>query len=142
MSIYIGCDHAGVDCKEAIKKFLADKKHNVIDLGTNSNDPVDYPDFAHKVSMEIVLNNGLGILICGSGNGVAMTANKHKGVRAALCWNKEIASLARKHNNANLLCIPVRFVDLNTAIEITQSFLDSVFEKGRHEKRVDKIDNC
>lgn len=142
MNMYIGCDHAGFSLKEAIKKFLSDKGKTVVDLGTNSSEPVDYPDFAHKVSNEIELNKGLGILICGSGNGVAMAANKHKGVRAALCWNKEIASLARKHNNANLLCIPARFVDLNTAIEITQSFLDSDFESGRHEKRVSKIDNC
>lgn len=142
MDMYIGCDHAGFNYKEAIKKFLSDKGQRVIDLGTDSSEPVDYPDFAHKVSNEIQLNNGLGILICGSGNGVAMTANKHKGIRAALCWNIEIASLARKHNNANLLCIPARFVDLNTAVEITKSFFDSDFEKGRHEKRVNKIDNC
>jgi ribose 5-phosphate isomerase B len=142
-TIAIGADHAGFETKEKIKKFLETTfpGMKITDVGTNSTDSVDYPDFAHlvasKVGNEIV---EAGILICGSGNGVCITANKHKGVRAALCWTKELAALSRLHNNANVLCIPARFVSHETANEMVETFMNTEFEGGRHAKRADKIE--
>lgn len=139
-SIAIGCDHAGVDYKEAIKKHFAEKGFHFKDFGTDTKDSVDYPDYAHPVAAAV--ENGdcsFGILICGSANGVAITANKHQGIRAAICWKDEIAALARQHNDANVICIPARFVDVNTALSMTELFMNTAFEGGRHENRVNKI---
>ena len=139
MNISIGNDHAGVYYKNYIIKNL-EEKHNIVNYGTDDENSVDYPDFAHPVSLDI--NNGksdLGVLICGSGNGVAMTANKYQKVRAALCWSEEIAKLAKQHNNANVVCIPARFITKEEALQIVRSFIDNKFEGGRHEKRVNKI---
>jgi ribose 5-phosphate isomerase B len=140
MKLAIGADHAGFDYKEQLKKYLLEKKFEIIDKGTYSTDSVDYPDFAHPVA-NVVANKEVdsGILICGSANGVAIAANKHQGIRAAICWTNEIAELARMHNDANIICIPARFVDVNLAKSMTDIFLETKFEKGRHEKRVDKI---
>lgn len=140
MKIAIGNDHAGTDYKNAIVKLLEDKGIEVINHGTNTNDSVDYPDFVHPVAKDVVANNvDFGILICGSANGVAMTANKYPEVRAGLCWTKEIVSLIRQHNNANILCIPARFTAVQQALEMVETFLNTDFEGGRHQKRVDKI---
>ena len=139
MNISIGNDHAGVDYKNFIIEELQEK-YNIVNHGTDNESSVDYPDFAHPVSSDI--NNkksDLGILICGSGNGVAMTANKHKKVRAALCWNQEIAMLAKQHNNANVVCIPARFISKEETLKIVKSFIETNFEGGRHERRVNKI---
>tara|TARA_X000000368_G_scaffold405079_1_gene381841 strand:+ start:1382 stop:1801 length:420 start_codon:yes stop_codon:yes gene_type:complete len=139
MRISIGNDHAGVDYKKYIKESL-EKEILIINHGTDDENSVDYPDFAHPVSMDVNIGtSNLGILICGSGNGVAMTANKYKKVRAALCWNKEIAILAKNHNNANVVCIPARFVSKVKALEIVKEFIKADFEGGRHERRVNKI---
>jgi len=139
MKLAIGSDHAGFEYKEKIKKLL-EKKHQVKDFGTYSIDSADYPDFAHPVSSSVEeKQNDLGILVCGSANGVAITANKHQGIRAAICWNEELASLARKHNNANVLCIPARFVDFELTEKIIDRFLSTEFEGGRHSTRVSKI---
>ena len=138
ITIAIGGDHAGFEYKEVLKKYLVD--YDVKDFGPHSADSVDYPDFAHPIA-EAVENNEFtyGILLCGSANGVAITANKHQGIRAGLCWEKEVALLVRKHNNANVLCIPARFVSEDQAKEITQTFLNTDFEGGRHQNRVEKI---
>ncbi len=143
MNIAIGADHAGFSLKEEIKKYLGKTNaHHLIDKGTYSDDSVDYPDFAHPVAESVAGKEcDAGILICGSANGVAITANKHKGIRAAVCWTEEIASLARKHNNANIICIPSRFVSKELAKKMTGIFLTEPFEKGRHEKRVEKINS-
>ena len=138
--IAIGGDHAGFDQKTELIKKLQGGGYEVDDLGTYSEDSVDYPDFAHPVAEAVVNNDDiLGILICGSGNGVAMTANKHPEIRAALCWQEELASLARQHNNANILCLPGRFVSAELAWQITRAFLTATFEGGRHTRRVGKI---
>ncbi len=144
MIISIGCDHAGFPYKEDIKKLLDEKGIEVLDFGTHSLESVDYPDFAHPTAAFVEQGLAdLGILLCGSGNGVNMTANKHEGIRAALCWNKELAELARLHNNANMISIPVRFVEKETALEMVRVFVETEFEGGRHGKRVDKIKlNC
>jgi ribose 5-phosphate isomerase B len=140
MKISIGNDHAGYDYKEAIKASLIAAGHEVTDHGTHGLDSVDYPDFAHPLATSVESGNtDLGILICGSGNGVCMTANKHQGIRAALCWNVELGALARQHNNANVLCLPARFISLDLAQEITNTFITTDFEGGRHENRVNKI---
>ncbi len=140
MNIAIGNDHAGTEYKFAIVEFLEAKGINVKNYGTNSNDSVDYPDFVHPVAKDIVTNNAdFGILICGSANGVAMTANKYQEVRAGLCWTKEIVSLIRQHNNANILCIPARFTAIPQAIQMVETFLNTEFEGGRHQNRVNKI---
>lgn len=140
MKISIGNDHAGYDYKEAIKASLIAAGHEVTDHGTHGLDSVDYPDFAHPLATSVESGNtDLGILICGSGNGVCMTANKHQGIRAALCWNVELGALARQHNNANVLCLPARFISLDLAQEITNTFISTDFEGGRHENRVNKI---
>ena len=138
IKIAIGSDHAGFDYKKILKDFLSD--YEVKDFGTHSLDSVDYPDFAHPVASAV--ENGdfkYGILLCGSANGVAITANKHQHIRAGLCWENEVASLVRKHNDANVLCIPARFVSEELAKEITTTFLNTEFEGGRHQNRVDKI---
>ena len=140
MKIAIGGDHAGFEYKQSILKTLKEAGHELTDFGPHSADSVDYPDFAHPLSSSV--ENGdheLGILICGSGNGVCMTANKHEGVRAALCWNEELASLARQHNNANILCLPSRFIDLKVATKCAETFISTDFEGGRHDRRVQKI---
>tara|TARA_B100001287_G_C22574456_1_gene477905 strand:- start:372 stop:788 length:417 start_codon:yes stop_codon:yes gene_type:complete len=138
MKISIGNDHAGVDYKKFIIENL--KNHSVINHGTDDVNSVDYPDFAHPVSLDVENKTSeIGILICGSGNGVAMTANKHKKVRAALCWSEEIAKLAKQHNNANIVCIPARFISKEEALQIIKSFINTDFEGGRHERRVNKI---
>ena len=140
LPIAIGGDHAGFEYKEAIKKMLTAAGWMVNDKGTYNLDSVDYPDFAHPVALMVEEGEATaGILICGSGNGVAMTANKHHGIRAALCWTDELASLARQHNNANILCIPARFVSLDLAEKMVTTFLETLFEGGRHERRVEKI---
>ena len=139
-TIAIGSDHAGYAYKEKLKKMLEDKWYAVKDFGTDSESSVDYPDFAHPVANAVEQGAArYGILLCGSANGVAISANKHRGIRAALCWNVEVAELARQHNDANIICIPARFVSIEQAIEMTEAFLDTSFEGGRHQKRVDKI---
>ena len=138
IKIAIGADHAGFEYKEILKTYLM--YYEVEDFGTHSLDSVDYPDFAHPVASAV--ESGAftyGILLCGSANGVAITANKHQGIRAGLCWENEVASLVRKHNNANVLCIPARFVSEELAKEITTTFLNTEFEGGRHQNRVDKV---
>ena len=140
MKIAIGGDHAGFSYKKEIAKYLQDKGHELTDYGTDSLESTDYPDYAHPLSDSIEkAENTLGILICGSGNGVCMTANKHQKVRAALCWNTQIAFLSRLHNDANVICIPARFVALELAFEMVDMFIDTKFEAGRHERRVNKI---
>ena len=135
----IACDHAGFDYKEIIKKHLSEK-YELKDYGTYSNDSVDYPDFVHPAASSVENGeNELGILICGSGQGVAITANKHQQIRCALCWDSELASLAKQHNNANMVAIPARFVSEEKALEIVDTFLKTEFEGGRHQNRVDKI---
>lgn len=140
LPVAIGCDHAGFEYKEAIISFLDAKKIAFKDFGTYSPDSVDYPDFAHPVAMEVENNSAaFGILICGSGNGVAITANKHQQIRAAVCWGEELAELARKHNNANVICIPGRFVRESDVEKMIEIFIETDFEGGRHENRVNKI---
>jgi ribose 5-phosphate isomerase B len=138
--IAIGCDHAGFEYKTSIISWLKENGHDIKDFGLYQNESVDYPDYAHPVA-EAVENKSasFGILLCGSANGVCMTANKHQGIRAALCWQLEIAKLARQHNNANIICIPARFVALPYAKDMVTVFMDTAFEAGRHAKRVDKI---
>ncbi|MEE9439842.1 MAG: ribose 5-phosphate isomerase B [Saprospiraceae bacterium] len=143
MKIAIGCDHAGVSYKEAIKKVLKKEKIEVLDQGTYNEDSVDYPDFSHPVATLVEKGEvDLGILICGSGNGVSMTANKHQSIRAALCWNAELAELAKLHNDANILSIPARFVSKRMANKMVRTFISTDFEGGRHKRRVDKISCC
>ncbi|WP_044401162.1 ribose 5-phosphate isomerase B [Lacinutrix sp. Hel_I_90] len=140
MTLSIGNDHAGTDYKFAILKHLEAKGYTVNNYGTNATDSVDYPDFVHPVATDV--ENGkatFGILICGSANGVAMTANKHQKVRAGICWTKEITELTRQHNNANIICIPARYTALQQAIAMVDIFLETKFEGGRHQDRVDKI---
>jgi len=140
MKIAIGADHAGVDYKSRFIEMLEKEGHEVSNFGTDSEDSVDYPDFSHPVA-EAVENNKseLGVLICGSANGVAMAANKHNNIRAAICWTEELSKLARTHNDANVVCIPARFIDYELAESIVRVFLNTEFEGGRHARRVDKI---
>lgn len=140
--IVIGSDHAGFDVKESIKRHLKKIGYSeVSDVGTYSAASVDYPDFAHKVAeaVETAATPIIGIVLCGSANGVCITANKHQKIRAALCWNEEIAALARKHNDANVICVPARFVSKRKANSIVDAFLQNTFEGGRHQIRVNKI---
>lgn len=138
ISIAIGGDHAGYDYKKILTDLL--KSYCVKDFGTYSADSVDYPDFAHPVASAVEKKEyDFGILICGSANGVAITANKHQGIRAAICWTEELAKLARLHNDANILCIPARFVSVDLAEKMTRVFLETSFEGGRHATRVNKI---
>jgi len=138
--IAIGCDHAGYELKSALKHYLSTKNFSFIDHGTDTSDSVDYPDHIHPVAKNI--ENGdvdFGIIICGSGNGAAMTANKHQSIRAALCWNPELARLAKEHNNANIISLPARFINTEEAFAIMDAYLSATFEGGRHQKRIDKI---
>jgi ribose 5-phosphate isomerase B len=138
--IAIGCDHAGFDYKENLKKWLENNGYVTHDFGTYSKESTDYPDFAHPVAEAVESKQyDLGILVCGSANGVAIVANKHQGIRAAICWNEELASLARQHNNANIVCLPSRFISYTEAEKITDRFLHESFEGGRHQRRVSKI---
>ena len=140
MKISIGNDHAGTDYKKAIVQFLESKGHQVTNYGTDSVDSVDYPDFGHAVAKDVSDGNAdYGIVVCGSGNGIAMTVNKHQKVRAGLCWTKEIAYLTRLHNDANIISIPARFTSIQQAIEMVDTFINTEFEGGRHQTRVDKI---
>ena len=139
-TIAIACDHAGFELKEAVKVFLTENQYIVKDYGTNSADSVDYPDMVHPLGRDI--NNGTferGIVICGTGNGVQMTVNKYPNVRCALCWIPEIAALARQHNNANILAMPARFISKDIALDIVKTYINTDFEGGRHERRVEKI---
>ncbi|MFZ4262618.1 ribose 5-phosphate isomerase B [Sphingobacterium sp. HJSM2_6] len=138
--IAIGSDHAGFEYKAALIQFLQELGYEVQDFGPSNADSVDYPDFAHPVASSVEhKENELGILICGSANGVAITANKHQGIRAAICWLEEISALARQHNDANIVCIPARFIDLDLAKRIAKTFVSTDFEGGRHANRVNKI---
>ena len=141
MNILVSNDHAGVELKNAVKNLLESKGYVVENLGDNSGESVDYPDIIHPLAKEISQNREKkGIIMCGTGNGVSMVANKYEGVRAGLCWSKEIAALIRQHNDANVLSLPARFLSTKEALEIVEVFLETDFEGGRHERRVDKID--
>ena len=140
MKIALGSDHAGVEYKKAIVEHLKTKGIETLDFGPFTEEPVDYPDYVHPVAEAVEKGEAdLGITLCGSGNGAAMTANKHQGIRAALCWTPELASLARHHNNANVLDLPARFVSLYQALEMVDVFLAESFDGGRHQKRIEKI---
>ena len=140
MKVSIGNDHAGTTYKEAVVDYLKNRNIEVVNHGTNSEESVDYPDFVHPVAKDVEdQTSDFGVIICGSGNGANMTANKHQAVRSALCWTKEIAALAREHNNANVLSIPARFTSKEQAVEMVQVFLDTEFAGGRHSRRVEKI---
>lgn len=140
MKVAIGSDHAGYILKDAIIKELKDSGVEIEDFGTNTPDSVDYPDFAHPVANAVENNDAdWGIVICGSANGVSMAANKHAGIRSAICWSEEIAKLARQHNDANVLALPARFVSEKLALEILETFRNTAFEGGRHSRRVEKI---
>jgi len=143
MTIAIGNDHAGTEYKFEIVKKLEAAGYTVLNFGTNTNDSMDYPDAIHPTAEAVESSKAdLGIILCGSGNGAQMTANKHQGVRAALCWNNELVALTRQHNNANVLTIPARFVSLQQALGFVDIFLNTAFEGGRHANRVDKISCC
>lgn len=140
MRIAIGNDHAGTEYKLAIVDMLKSMEIEVINYGSDATDSVDYADFIHPVAREVSNGNAdFGIVICGSGNGAAMTANKHQSIRAALCWNKELVTLARAHNNANILSLPARFIAIPQALEMVKVFMDTPFEGGRHQSRIEKI---
>ena len=140
VNIAMACDHAGYSKKEIIKEFLEKQAYTVKDFGTYSEESVDYPDFAHPMALSVESKEyDFGISLCGSGNGINMTANKHKGIRSALCWTVEISELARRHNDANVCALPARFVSNELAIEIVKAFLLTEFEGGRHERRIEKI---
>lgn len=139
-TLSIGCDHAGTDYKKFLIQHLETKGYTLMNRGTDGHDSVDYPDFAHPVAHDVETGKAqFGILICGSANGVAITANKHQGIRAALCWQRDIAELARQHNDANIICLPARFISKEEAIEMVDTFLSTAFEGGRHANRVNKI---
>jgi ribose 5-phosphate isomerase B len=138
--IAIGADHAGFEYKELLRRWLEKNGYEVKDFGAFNTESADYPDFAHPVATSVEKSEfDLGVLVCGSANGVAITANKHPGVRAAICWTEDLASLSRQHNNANVLCLPSRFIPIDLAEKILDRFLNSSFEGGRHERRVNKI---
>ena len=140
MKVSIGNDHAGTQHKFKIVDYLNKKEFKVINHGTDLEESVDYPDFIHPVAEDVKNHKSeIGIIICGSGNGASMSANKHKGVRSALCWNNEICKLSREHNNANILSIPARYVSIEQAIEMIETFINTPFEGGRHQTRVEKI---
>lgn len=139
-NIAIGSDHAGYELKEIIKESLINRGLNVNDFGPFSEDRADYPDYAHPVSNEVESNKAdFGVLICGSGNGINMTANKHQGIRSALCWQKDIAEMARLHNDANIIALPARFMSKKDAMDCVDTFLSTEFEGGRHQQRINKI---
>lgn len=138
--IAIGCDHAGFEYKQAISKWLSEKGYVIKDFGTSSPASVDYPDFAHPTAAFVESGEAaFGILICGSANGIAMTANKHQHIRAGICWQNEVAKLIRLHNDANMICIPARFVALPLAVDMIETFMHTAFEGGRHGTRVEKM---
>ena len=140
MNISIGNDHAGVKLKKAIIEYLEQKGHHLTNHGTNNGDSVDYPDFIHPVALDVEeKKSDFGIIVCGSGNGAAMTANKHQKIRAALCWTGETTKLSRQHNDANILSIPARFVNVEQTLEMIDLFIKTPFEGGRHQKRINKI---
>ncbi|MEO8589180.1 MAG: ribose 5-phosphate isomerase B [Flavobacteriales bacterium] len=142
MHILIGSDHAGFELKQYLKEHLKAEGFNVTDKGTHVKDSVDYPDFAHAVANSVASEAGaLGIVICGSGNGVNISANKHPGIRSALAWSAQVATLARQHNNANVLALPARFISDAEALAIVEAFLAAQFEGGRHQRRVEKIES-
>lgn len=138
--IGLASDHAGYKVKEELMHWLISKGYNVVDFGTNNEESTDYADYGHKLADAVESRNvDIGISVCGSGNGINMTVNKHQGIRAALCWNKEISRLARAHNDANICTLPGRFVSVNEALEIVETFLNTSFEGGRHQRRINKI---
>ena len=140
MVIAIGSDHRGYNVKQRIINFLSGMGHEVLDMGPGNEDCVDYPDFAHPTATSVEIGEAaFGILFCGSANGVAMTANKHAGIRAGLCWQTDVAELTRLHNNANMICIPARYVSIELAKEMIEKFMSTAFEGGRHQNRVQKI---
>jgi ribose 5-phosphate isomerase B len=140
MNISIGNDHAGPEYKQAIINFLKNSGHELKNYGTDDTQSVDYPDFIHPVAKDVEEKKAeLGIIICGSGNGAAMTANKYQNIRAALCWNKELVALSRQHNDANILSLPARFISIPQAISMVEVFINTAFEGGRHQSRIDKI---
>jgi ribose 5-phosphate isomerase B len=141
-TVAIGSDHAGYELKESIKKYMEEKGYQMEDHGTSSSESTDYPEYAHAVANSVAEDNDVdqGILICGSGNGISMSANKHSGIRAALCWDKEVAVLAKQHNDANIVALPAGFITTEEALGIIDAFLEEEFEGGRHQRRVDKID--
>lgn len=140
MKVGMASDHAGFELKAALKEYLSAKGYEVFDYGTDSGESVDYPDFAHPLADAVEKGNvSFGIAICGTGNGICMTANKHQGVRGALCWIPEIAALAKQHNNANVLAMPARFISVEQAKEILDAYMNASFEGGRHQRRIDKI---
>lgn len=143
MKLAIGSDHAGYELKAKLIEKLQKEGHEVKNFGTDTSDSVDYPDFGHPVALDVESGMAdLGIVICGSGNGINMTVNKHRGIRSALAWNVELAELAKAHNNANVLALPARFIDEETAEKIVEAFLNTAFEGGRHERRVAKINEA
>ena len=143
MNISIGNDHAGTDYKFKIIEFLTSKNIEVTNHGTDTDSSVDYPDFVHPVAKDVESNTSTyGILICGSANGVAMSANKYTNIRAGICWTNEIVSLIRQHNNANILCIPARFTEIEDVLKMVDTFLNTEFEGGRHQNRINKIQPC
>jgi len=143
MNISIGNDHAGTDYKFRIIEFLKSKNIEVTNYGTDAVSSVDYPDFVHPVAKDVESKKSIyGILICGSANGVAMTANKYANIRAGICWSNEIVSLIRQHNNANILCIPARFTEIEDVLKMVDTFLNTEFEGGRHQNRINKIQPC
>jgi len=140
MVISIASDHAGVELKDEVIKHIKEQNYAVKDFGTNSAESVDYPEYAHKLAVDVQERKGRGILICGTGNGMSIAANKHHLIRCALCWNVEIAKLARQHNDANIIALPARFISTKEAIEVIETFLTTKFDGGRHKTRIDKID--
>ncbi len=140
VKVGLACDHAGYEMKQKIKAHLEQQGFKVIDYGTNSEESVDYPDFAHPLAIAVEKQDvAVGVSLCGSGNGINMTVNKHQQIRAALCWTEEISKLARQHNNANICSLPARFISLDLAIKIVDIFLNTGFDGGRHQKRIEKI---
>ncbi len=140
MKIAIGCDHAGYEMKLILAEWLEREGYETINFGTDSAESMDYPDVVHPLALAVECGEfERAVLVCGSGQGVSFTANKHQGIRAALCWKPEIAELARSHNNANILTLPGRFLNAETGVEILRKFLDTPFEGGRHQKRIDKV---
>ncbi|NQV51557.1 MAG: ribose 5-phosphate isomerase B [Flavobacteriales bacterium] len=140
MKVAIGCDHAGYELKDHLIAVLKEGGVEINDHGTNGPDSVDYPDFGHAVCSEVEAGEvDFGILICGTANGMAMTANKHAGIRCGLCWTPEIASLTKQHNNANVIALPARFLSLDEGLNITKAYMEATYEGGRHQKRIDKI---
>ena len=137
--IPIGCDHAGYDLKLKVIELMTKKGYEMKDFGCNSPESIDYPDYGHPVAEFVENNGGKGIVICGSGNGINMTVNKHQAIRSALCWSNEISELARLHNDANIIALPARFVSEELALQMVETFFDTEFEAGRHQRRVDKI---